>query len=412
MHPEYGLQRDLALYLHIPFCDTKCSYCDFNSYAGMESLIQPYSRAIQRELRSWGPPFRLDRVPTIFFGGGTPSLMPLEEMEAILTTCRDEFRLADELELSLEANPGTVALDYLRGLRGLGFNRMSLGVQSFDDDELKALDRIHSGAEAVAAFEAARAAGFENLNLDLIYGLAGQDIDGWRRNVERALQLRPEHLSLYALTIEEGTPLAKSVARGRSPEPDPDLQADMYELARALLADSGYVQYEISNWALPGLACVHNLTYWRYGRWLGVGAGAHSSLDGRRFSTALSPRAYIQRVGRITAPPAPTMDGMDSLLAGMPQVVWKESVDAVMARSDTAILGLRLLEGLSLQEFHRRHGVGFYELYAEQIRECSEAGLLQLEGDRLRLSDRGLLLANEVFTRLLPRGEEFIATPA
>jgi len=397
--------RRLALYLHMPFCETKCAYCDFNSYAGLESLIPDYTRGLCHELELWSAALPRDRAGTVFFGGGTPSLTPLAEMAAIVDAICRTFAPAEDVEMSLEANPGTVDLRYLRGLRELGFNRLSLGVQSFQDRELKALDRIHTGAEAADAFTAARAAGFANVNLDLIFGLNGQALAGWRANVERALSLRPEHLSLYALTVEDGTALASAISRGLQPDPDPDLQADMYELARDLAAQAGYLQYEISNWALPGFACRHNLEYWRNGRWLGLGAGAHSSLDGARFANARAPRGYLNRITGNERPDGlHSSSAMTGVLDAMPQVVWRETVDDEAARSDTAILGLRLTEGISLREFSARHGVDFLNLYGDAVTECRGHGLLLLEDGRLRLSERGLLLANEVLVRLLPRG--------
>jgi len=395
--------RRLALYLHIPFCETKCAYCDFNSYAGLESLIPDYTRGLCVELELWGAALPGERAGTVFFGGGTPSLTPLAEMATIVDAIYRAFAPAEDVEMSLEANPGTVDAGYLRGLRKLGFNRLSLGVQSFQDRELKALDRIHTGAEAEDAFTAARAAGFQNVNLDLIFGLTGQTLAGWRENVERALSLRPEHLSLYALTVEDGTALASAISRGLDPDPDPDLQADMYELARDLLARAGYLQYEISNWALPGFACRHNLEYWHNGRWLGLGAGAHSSLDGARFANSRAPRGYLSRLTRNEHPERQrSFSAMTDVLDGMPQVVWHETVDDEAARSDTAILGLRLTEGISLPEFSARHGFDFLQLYGDAVTESRGHGLLLLEDGRLRLSERGQLLANEVLVRLLP----------
>jgi oxygen-independent coproporphyrinogen III oxidase len=395
------VSEDLSLYLHIPFCDTKCSYCDFNSYAGLESLIPAYTAALCTELRLWPARCGEARVPTVFFGGGTPSLTPLPQMRTIVVTLRDSYRIERDAEISLEANPGTVDAAYLRGLRLLGINRLSLGVQSFDDAELRALDRVHSAAQAAEALAAARTGGFENVNLDLIYGLAGQTIAGWKRNVIHALSLRPEHLSLYALTVEEGTGLFSAVRHGTAPSPDLDLQADMYELAQELLASAGYEQYEISNWALPGYACRHNLTYWRNGRWLGLGAGAHSSIDRYRFSDARSPQAYIDRVGE-TAKAGFQVAGDGPIFAGMRQVVWNEPVDDATAMSDTVILGLRLIEGVSPNEFRRRHGRDPMSVFGDAIRECEDLHLLTLADGRLRLTRSGLLLANEVFTRLLP----------
>jgi oxygen-independent coproporphyrinogen-3 oxidase len=393
--------EELSLYLHIPFCDTKCSYCDFNSYAGLESLVPDYTTALCAELRLWSPRFSGDRVPTIFFGGGTPSLTPPAQMRTIVETLRDAYRIDRDAEISLEANPGTVDTAYLRRLRLLGINRLSLGVQSFDDAELRALDRIHNAAQAAEALAAARTAGFGNVNLDLIYGLAGQTLVSWKRNLIRALSLRPEHLSLYALTVEEGTALFTAVRRGTAPAPDADLQADMYELAQELLASAGYEQYEISNWAQPGYACRHNLTYWRNGRWLGAGAGAHSSVAGYRFAGARSPQGYIHKVAEATQAGAQSSGGQ-AIFAGMPQVVWSERVDEAMAMSDSVILGLRLVEGVSLEDFRQRHGRELMSVFGDAIRDCLDLRLLSLEDGRLRLTRSALLLANEVFTRLLP----------
>lgn len=383
-----GGARPLSLYLHVPFCDVKCGYCDFNSYAGLESLVPAYTEALLEEIRRWSPHVRGYAVHTVFFGGGTPSLLPLHELERILAALRDAFALIPDPEVSLEANPGTVDEPYLRGLRALGVNRLSLGVQSFHDDELAALDRIHTAAEAEAAFRAARAAGFDNVNLDLIFGLPGQTLERWAANVRRALALRPEHLSLYALTVEEGTPLAAQVRRGAVPAPDPDLQADMYELADGLLTEHGYVQYEISNWSLPGRRCRHNLTYWENRPYLGLGPGAHSCFGGRRFAVVRSPRAYIRALAA----------GGN----GMPQVEWEEPLDPATEMAETMLLGLRLADGVSLTAFRDRFGVALLDVYADAVRELTDLGVLALAGGRLRLTASGRLLANEAFLRFLP----------
>ncbi|GAG27108.1 unnamed protein product, partial [marine sediment metagenome] len=257
-------------------CQSKCSYCDFNSYAGLESLIEPYVGALLAEMGLWREPTQHMRVATVFLGGGTPSLLPLAEVEHIMTALRQRFRLAANAEVSFEANPGTVDCPYLEGLRSLGVNRLSLGVQSFHDDELATLGRIHTAAQAREAYHTARLAGFDNVNLDLIYDLPRQTMTAWQYTVREAVALRPDHLSLYALTLEEGTPLADDVARGRLPPPDADLAADMYLWAEDALAAAGYQHYEISNWALPDRECRHNLAYWLNEPYLGLGAGAHS----------------------------------------------------------------------------------------------------------------------------------------
>lgn len=286
----YSQRLVYSLYIHIPFCHRRCSYCDFNTYAGLEKLIPAYVAALCAEIRLAGSAaHRSDRLPlhTVFLGGGTPSLLPLGELERIFSAVRESFYLLPEAEISLEANPGTVDLASLQGMRQLGVNRLSLGMQSAHGDELELLGRIHSFEQVVQALELARAAGFGNLNLDAIFGLPEQPLARWEQTLRRAVALEPEHLSLYALTLEAGTPLLKQVEAGGLPEPDPDLAADMYDLATELLGSAGYLQYEISNWAKhtgnglsevgnPAYACRHNLQYWRNGPYLGVGAGAHS----------------------------------------------------------------------------------------------------------------------------------------
>src|SRR3990170_5784166 len=269
-------RHPLSLYIHIPFCTLKCAYCDFNSYAGLKELVRPYVDALIAEITLWAEFARGRPVATVFFGGGTPSLLPLPEVERVTSALRERFELQAGAEVTLEANPGTVDLAYLRSLLALGVNRLSLGVQSFHDDELAALDRIHSAAEAKEAYRWALEAGFHRLNLDLIYGLPEQPMARWQATLEQAIELGPDHLSLYALTVEEGTKLAYDIDHGRLPGPDPDAQAAMYEWSLERLARAGYQQYEISNWSRPGQECRHNLTYWRNGEWLGLGAGAHS----------------------------------------------------------------------------------------------------------------------------------------
>ena len=406
----------LSLYLHIPFCSLKCSYCDFNSYAGLEGLVRPYVDALIAEMGLWRDTVSGNRITTVFFGGGTPSLLPLPELARIVAALRDTFDLDPEAEVSLEANPGTVDLKYLRGLLGLGVNRLSLGIQSFHDDELVALDRIHSSKEAKEAYRWARQAGFRRLNLDLIYGLpqtgavgpqqpfdSAQDrpMERWQATLEQAIELGPDHLSLYALTVEEGTKLAYDVDHGRVPGPDADAQAAMYEWSQERMTRAGYQQYEISNWCRPGQECRHNLTYWRNGEWLGLGAGAHSHFGGFRFADVYSPKQYIRRVQE-TAERGVAAADTRHLLKAMRQVAYVEEQTPEMAMAETAILTLRLNEGLSLADFRRRFGRELEEVYGSVVAEMSELGLLERENGRIRLTPRGRLLANEVFVRLLP----------
>ena len=392
----------ISLYLHIPFCTLKCSYCDFNSYARLEELIPPFVEALVAEIGLWGPVVAGRPVPTVFFGGGTPSLTPLPELERILKALRQSFALEADAEVTLEANPGTVDLEYLRGLVGVGVSRISFGVQSFHDDELAALERIHSAAEAKQCYEWARKAGWRRVNLDLIYGLPEQRMERWQSTLEQAIELAPEHLSCYALTVEEGTKLAHDIERGRVPGPDGDLQADMYEWSQGRLAEAGYQQYEISNWCRPGEESRHNLVYWHNGEWLGLGPGAHSHWGGYRFADVYSPRQYIELVQRTAAAGIDPHAEPVTLLDSQKQVTFVHSQPLDLQMADTAILALRLNEGLDAAEFRRRFGREADDVYGPVFDEMISHGMLERANGRIRLTDRGRYVANEVFVRLLP----------
>jgi oxygen-independent coproporphyrinogen-3 oxidase len=385
----------IGLYVHIPFCTAKCGYCDFNSYAGQDHLIPSYSEALLTEASLWARSVGERAVETVFFGGGTPSLTPADEMAQIIDGLRRTFRVAADAEVSLEANPGSLTTEYLLDLRRIGFNRLSIGVQSFDDAELRSLDRIHTGEQAREAFACAREAGFDNVNLDFIYGLPGQPLEAWQRTLESAIALRPEHLSLYALTVEDGTPLARDVARGRTAAPDGDVQADCYEWTQERMARAGYEHYEISNWALPGRRCRHNLVYWENREYLGLGAGAHSHLNGLRFSTVLLPNRYVELVAESAQARTDGSVSMKHLAGG-------EQMTPENAMADTIILGLRLIEGIELAGFRERHGRSVEDAYGSVLDEYVSYGLLERTDRRLRLTPRGRLLSNELFQRLLP----------
>ena len=391
--------QTLALYLHIPFCDHRCAYCDFNAYAGLDALIPAYVRALRRELRLWSGAARGYEVGTVFFGGGTPSLLSAEEMALLLGEIGAGYAVRPDVEVSMEANPGTVDVEKLRGFRAAGVNRLSLGVQSLDDGELGRLDRIHDAATARRAFAEARAAGFDNVNLDLIFGLPYGSRESWNRTLEEAIGLGPEHLSLYALSVEEGTPLAASVRRGIERAPDGDEAADQYEDASARLTAAGYGQYEISNWARPGRECRHNLVYWRNEAYLGLGAGAHSCFGGRRFAVVRTPSRYIEMVEGAAA--GGGGEGPWALL----EIASVEEIASMTAMAETMILGLRLNEGVTAARFIAKHGVEPQAAFAGAIDECVALGLLEDEGAVLRLSERGRLLGNEVFVRFLEAAE-------
>jgi oxygen-independent coproporphyrinogen-3 oxidase len=393
---ELSLLRTLSLYVHIPFCHAKCHYCDFNSYAGQLRWREPYVQALLREIAWAGDLARSSKVAgrlldqpwpcrTIFFGGGTPSLLTAEQVAEIVKAARQAFVVEADAEITLEANPGTLEEAHLVALRAAGVNRLSMGAQSFDAGLLRWMGRIHGPEEIERAFLLARGAGFENINLDFIFGLPDQRMEQWEATLERALALGPDHLSLYALIVEEGTPLHRWVEQGRVRPADEDVTAEMYLLAQRKLAAAGYAQYEISNWAWPGKACQHNLTYWRNLPYLGVGAGAHSSFAGRRFSTALQVREYLERMRR---------DGH--------AVVDTEEISRDLEMTETAMLALRLNTGLSEALFERRYGRRFEEVFGARLAPVEAAGLLERRAGMIRLSEQGRLLGNEVFLRLLP----------
>ncbi len=386
----------LALYLHIPFCTAKCGYCDFNSYEGLGHMVPDYTPALIREIELWAPAARPFQVNTVFFGGGTPSLTSLEDLEAITNAVRANYDVASDAEWTLEANPSELLQPHLEGMRKLGINRLSIGIQSLHDDELKLLDRLHDSERALEAIESARKAGFDNMNLDFIFGLINQPIERWQETLERALALRPEHLSCYALTVEPGTALYYQVAKGMLPEPDPDVVADQYEWTRDRLAQAGYEHYELSNWALPGRACKHNLVYWHADPYIGIGAGAHSFFAGQRFANVDAPNKYVEAVN------ATYEERQATGRAAMQQIKNGESPDDVTMRADAMILGLRLMEGVSAPEFRERFGVSIEDAYGPAIQRHIGYGLLEWAGDRLRLTTRGQLLSNSVFLDILP----------
>jgi oxygen-independent coproporphyrinogen-3 oxidase len=392
----------IALYLHVPFCHHRCSYCDFNIYAGMKSLYGPYVEAVAEEIAATAARVGRVRVPSIYFGGGTPSLLPPESISRWLTTVRTLCDVDDDAEVTLEANPqagrSKAQEDYFAELRELGVNRISLGVQSSHADELQLLRRGHSFADAVATYEAARRAGFDNVNIDLIYGLPDQLVEKWRLTLERAIALQPDHVSAYSLQVEPRTAMLRWVRDGRVPEPDEDAVATMYELSQGMLARAGFEHYEISNWAhserseakskKAGLfsRSRHNLVYWHNEPYFGFGCGAHSSFEGRRYSNVLHPREFIERIGQ-----------------GGEAVAEVEEIDRALEMGETLMLGLRLIEeGVARARFQERFGVELDQVYGATIEKLVAQGLLEPDAERIRLTPRGRLLGNRVFVEFLP----------
>ncbi|GIV85114.1 MAG: coproporphyrinogen III oxidase [Candidatus Roseilinea sp.] len=379
-----------GIYLHIPFCRARCSYCDFNTYVGLDALFEPYVRALRQEIlaqgagRAEGGPMRAP-AHTIFVGGGTPSLLRPDQIGSLIRACREAFNLPERCEITTECNPGTVSMDYLRALRAEGVNRLSFGAQSANPDELRLLGREHGWDEVHTAIAAARAAGFDNINLDLIFGLPNQSLQSWQRTVEAALALDPDHLSLYALTIEVGTPMHDWTRRGELPLPDPDLAADMYEFAERALDQAGFEHYEISNWCKPGRACAHNLIYWRNEPYHGFGAGAHGSTIRRRYWKVKRPADYIARIAQ-----------------GAPVELGSEDVDEPTSRGETMMLGLRLLhEGVDQARFAERYGAPVAHFYARALEQGVAQGLLEVTDERIRLTERGRFVSNQAMRLFL-----------
>ncbi|NTU79587.1 MAG: radical SAM family heme chaperone HemW [Chloroflexales bacterium] len=392
------------LYIHIPFCHRRCAYCDFNTYANMDDRIDAYVQALCAELGMLarqvtpGPPASSEAAalrPTVFLGGGTPTMLSLGQMERVLAAAAALVPL-EGAEITSEANPGTVlGRDYLRGLRALGFNRLSMGVQSLHNPTLRILGRIHTAEEARQSYAEAREAGFDNLNLDFIFGLPGQDQAQWEATLDTVASWDVAHFSLYSLILEERTPLYAQVTAGRVSVPDDDAAAAMYEAAIERLGAAGYVQYEISNWVRPGeapevlpgtpaRACHHNLAYWLNSDYIAAGAGAHGHLYPRRYSDILGIDDYISAVGAGRLPVAEVTELT-------PHDLWAE----------TMMMGMRLNAGVGEAHFAARCGLSLEAAYGEALADLAGQGLVERAAARVRLTPRGRMLGNRVFERFL-----------
>ncbi|HZH31723.1 MAG TPA: radical SAM family heme chaperone HemW [Pyrinomonadaceae bacterium] len=413
-----------GIYIHIPFCRSRCSYCDFATGAYEGQLAERYVSALTTEISTFkfdaanpthdeppgdahAPAARVDTsradtshadtphahsahtsradatpdVDTIYFGGGTPSLLTPAQVGRILCAVGERFRVAAGAEVTLEMNPGTVTPELAEAFRAAGVNRASFGLQTFDDDELRRLGRTHTAGDARRTLRILRAAGFDNVSFDLIAGLPGQTLSAWARNLDEALALRPAHLSLYLLEVHEGTPLAAQLREGRWPQPDPDVAAEMYQLLIERTRAAGYEHYEISNFCLPGREARHNLKYWTNAPYYGFGSSAHS-YDGARLRWANERDAarYVELVeGRGAA------------------VVETNELSARDAGAEALFLGLRLMRGVNLETHRARFGTDVRSEYAADLSRFREADLVELDGDRLRLTRSGVLLSNEVF---------------
>lgn len=366
-----------SLYVHIPFCHRKCGYCDFNSYAMAGPIVEAFVLALHQEIERTS--YAGAQVPTVFFGGGTPTFLDEKSLAGILEHLARQFRIDPHAEITLEANPGTVTLEMLQGLRSAGFNRVSFGAQSFHPDELQRMGRIHSTQEIYQSVEWARSAGFENLNLDLIFALPDQTLERWAQNLEKAIALEPEHLSLYALMLEPNTRFYHLYQKGKLRLPSDEVQVAMFRLAQQETARAGYRQYEISNYAKPSYECQHNLVYWRNESYLGFGPGAVSYMEGVRWINIKHPREYVKR-----------------LRFGESLVLESERLEGWQKVGETLMLGLRMTEGVDLAELERRFGLPISAHYAPTIAQLCAKGWLVQQGTRIRLTEEGLLWHSEV----------------
>jgi len=399
-----------GIYIHIPFCRSRCSYCDFaTDVFKNEETVERYVSAVVKEIDGFEPPTGArtflsaraqsvrearplplpvltkeppeggtQNIDTIYFGGGTPSLLAPKQLEKILTVIHDKFSVLPNSELTMEMNPATVTPESLRSYRSLGINRASFGAQTFDDTELKRLGRKHTAADVRETIALLRAAGFDNVSFDLIAGLPRQTLADWERNLDEALKLQPEHLSLYLLEIHEGTPLAEQIRSGRQPMPDEDMAAEMYEMMLEKTAAAGYRQYEISNFSKAGYESRHNSKYWTFDPYYSFGCSAHS-FDGvsKRWANERDTAAYVNLVEKNKSP-----------------VVFQEEIDPA---SEYIFLKLRLTEGLDVNEYQKRFKHDLQEKYKTQLYELKDAELVEIAGGNLRLTPKGMVYSNEVF---------------
>jgi len=386
-----------AIYVHIPFCVRKCPYCDFTSYSGREHLFSPYAQALGREIHRTAARFSDALISTIYFGGGTPNILPYELLRKVLAEIKACFTVATHAEITVEANPGVQPQEVCPTaccLRESGFTRLSLGVQSLNNTELKLLGRIHTREDAVLAFHEARDAGFENINVVLMYGIPGQTLGSWRETLDAVIALAPEHVSLYSLSVEEGTPFWDMYQAGNLQLPNSDAEADMYEMAIEKLGNHGFLHYEISNFARPGLQCRHNVTYWKNEPYFGFGAGATSCLEGT--ATRRPECLYVRATNVRDVEEYIRRSQAEEHLTEI-----DDCADRKTAMGETMFLGLRMLEGVDTYAFHQRYGVSIHQVFGAENSELMRRGLLEETDRHIRLTSKGLLLANEVFMKFV-----------
>lgn len=372
-----------GIYIHLPFCRSKCYYCDFNSYPHKDSLIPAYFKAVEMELDSYGIKLKNYLINTIFIGGGTPSYVDEKFIIQLLNACRRNFNISSNAEITIESNPGTLCRDKLKAYRQSGINRLSIGLQAWQDRLLKKIGRTHTLEDYINNFSLAREEGFDNINTDLIFAIPGQTLEEWCETLENVAAMGADHISCYSLQIEEGTVFGRMFSEGDLTPVEDEQDREMYYKAKEILGNAGYKHYEISNFAKPGYQCKHNLIYWQTCQYLGVGAGAHSYINGKRFNNVCSPEEYINlvQIGKST---------VENVI----------NIDREEAMSEYMFLGLRLIDGISGKDFEETFRVGLWEVFGVQLENLFHKGLIVIDPDRednVRLSEKGLDLANQVF---------------
>lgn len=386
MSEAADLAERRGLYVHIPFCVKRCYYCDFNTYTLDRSAVRQFLDALGREIRLYAQQLEaeLPTFDTLFIGGGTPTCLSQEQLRSVVGMIRDHFSLAPDAEVTCEANPGSSNEDKYATLREAGVNRLSIGVQSLDDDLLQKIGRMHNANEALESIEAARRSGFTNISVDLMFALPGQTLDQWQRTVQRVVDYAPEHLSCYSLIIEEGTPFGEAYRHGRLQLPPEEEELAMYEWLIFELRAGGYHHYEVSSFCLPGYESRHNTIYWRIDPYLGLGPGAHGYWDDFRYSNVLLPDDYAKELSSQRLP-----------------IAQRQTVSTDELMDDTMIFGLRLLEGVDRARFRRRFGVDVQDVYPRELDRLQRLGLIHLDAERVRLTSDGLMLGNQVFAEFL-----------
>lgn len=375
--------KNIGLYIHIPFCKSKCFYCDFNSFPGMDSYIESYFKALYKELLIYSRELK-NKIGTIFIGGGTPSYVSEGLIAMLLEHITSYYDIADDAEISIETNPGTLSYKKLKAYRSCGINRISIGLQAWQDRILKGLGRIHSNEDFLRNYNDAKKAGFDNINVDLMFGIQGQTLDDWLSTVKNVIALEPAHLSCYSLKVEEGTKYGKMLEEGKLKLVDDEIDRQMYHELINILISNEYKHYEISNFSKEGFQCRHNMVYWNAQNYIGVGAGAHSYIGDTRYGNIESVKEYIDYLNNDRLPR-----------------IELENLTEKDKLSEHIILGLRLIEGISISDMNALFNIDFCIKYSEEIRSLKNKGLIALKDDRIKLTAIGLDFANEVYMEFI-----------